>query len=101
MIYCVNCGSFDVIKRGFRRYKGMHKQRYGCVSCGKRFVFQRTTKKIRGKIGSLVIALRKEGLSLRSIRGKLAVLGVKVHYETIRQHILRNNYQKGYIVGKK
>lgn len=101
MIYCVFCGSFDVIKRGFRRYRGRRKQRYGCENCHKRFVFWRTGKKIRGKIGSLVLSLRKEGLTLRSIREKLALLGVKVHYETIRQHILQNNYRKGYIVGKK
>lgn len=86
------CGSFDVIKRGLRKRGRMRKQRYGCLGCGKRFVFRRTGKKIRGKIGSLVLALRKEGSTLRGIRDKLVILGVDVHIETIRQHILQSNY---------
>ena len=87
---CPSCGSYEVVKCGFRYNKTGKVQRCKCKDCGKRFVFNDGFSKMKNKpeIITLALDLYMKGLSLRKVTDHLEqFFGVKVHYSTVLRWI--------------
>jgi transposase-like protein len=65
-IICGKCGSYDVLKQGFRDNKSGRKQKYQCYDCKSWFVEDDGFKKMRHKPEDIVRAvhMHNEGMSL-------------------------------------
>ena len=87
---CPSCGSYEVVKCGFRYSKTGRVQRCRCKNCGKRFVFDDGFLKMKNtpEIITLALDLYMKGLSLRKVTDHLEqFFGVKVHYSTVLRWI--------------
>ena len=92
---CPYCGSYEIIKYGYRYNRTGRKQIYKCKDCGKRFSFDDGFSKMKNKpeIITLALDLYFKGLSLRKVSDHIEqFFGVKVHYSTILRWI--NKYTK-------
>jgi len=88
---CPSCGSEATVKRGVRCTRGDPKQRYGCISCGRRFVSDVCPNtKATERTVTAVMDLWYKGMSVRAIQQHLRQFhGFRVHYATIYRWIRR------------
>jgi transposase-like protein len=87
---CPSCGSYEVVRNGFRYNKSGKVQTYKCKRCGRRFCFDEGFAKMKSKpeIITLALDLYMKGLSLRKVTDHLEqFFGVKVHYSTVLRWI--------------
>jgi len=91
-ILCPQCGKAQIKKSGIRRNKFGNKQRYECLVCGKRFVYDLAFKGLKadGKTIALALDLFYKGVSQRKIKDTLEqFMGVNVSQPTIYRWIQR------------
>jgi hypothetical protein len=85
---CLNCGSLDVSKKGFRKNKHGTKQKYQCFDCKKWFIEDDGFKKMRFEPDVIARAVHQheDGFSLSKVQNHLWQHdGVKVTRWTISQ----------------
>lgn len=90
---CENCGSTQIIKRGFRKTKaGLRIQRYSCKACKHRFVIRQGYDRMKNdpKLVTLAMDLYYKGVSLRMIKDHIKQFyGVKVSHVAILKWITK------------
>ena len=70
---CFFCGGVDVIRRGKLENRAGTKQRYGCKTCGKRFVKDDGFKKMRHRpsVIARAIHMHQDGMSFFTVQNHL------------------------------
>jgi len=83
---CPECGSYEVIKKGYRKTKSGKRQKYRCKNCEHYFVPEPIKhRKANTKIIALCIDLYYKGLSLRKIADTLEQFyDLSIHHDTVR-----------------
>jgi len=83
---CTFCGSANIEKDGFRYNKAGAKQRFRCVDCGRRFVFNDGFAKMKYTPDLITQALDLyfKGLSLRKVQDHFQQFhSLRIHYSTV------------------
>ena len=92
MMACENCGSKNVVRKGFRHNASGSKQKFFCHDCETWFVHDDGFKRMRIKPTHIVRALHEygDGASLKKVREHLLQHdNVKVSRWTIRKWVVK------------
>ena len=95
MIVCENCGSKNIVRKGFRHNASGKKQKFFCHDCEKWFVHDDRFKRMRVNPKHVARALHEygDGASLKKVKEHLAQHdGVKVSRWAIRKWIVKYSY---------
>jgi len=92
MVVCENCGSKDVVRKGFRYNSSGEKQKFFCHDCEKWFVHDDGFKRMRVNPKHVARALHEygDGASLKKVKEHLAQHdGVRVSRWAIRKWVVK------------